>query len=217
MSDIIGKNTPNGEKLKSFIERIEQIDEQKKGLNEDRKLVVQEARSAGFNTGAMNYCLKVRKMKPHDRQEAETIRDLYLHALGMDPEPPLFRQIAALAPDMAARDTLIKAFSALVPPGSEIIVKSGGTPVRIWRDKHGEVHHEDYTPPGRVHESKPKRESAKKDVPDCNETEAYELGFSAAKENIPVIENPFPYGHANRPRWDEGWRAGSGNDGMGSD
>ncbi|HLY06138.1 MAG TPA: DUF2312 domain-containing protein [Rhizomicrobium sp.] len=219
MTEALRKNVP-GEQLRSLVERIERIDAEKKGLSEDRAAVMAEAKAAGFNTGGITYCIRVRKMKPRDRQDAETIRDLYLHALGMDQEPPLFRQIAAMARDNAARDELIDAWKKLVPIGGEVIVKSTGKPVRIWRDKGGEAHHEDYSPPepgvsGNAGAKPAPRE--KRDVPDCTADEAQALGREAAKQNIAVIDNPFPYGDARRARWDRGWREGSGNDGMGGD
>lgn len=217
MADVIGKNTPSSEQLRSIIERIENIDEQKKGLTADRAAVMAEAKSAGFDTKAIARQLRRRKAKPHDLQEADTLDDLYTHALGMDNEPPLFRQIAAMAKDTAGGEKLMDAFKLLVPPSGEIIVKIAGKSVRLWRDKDGEPRSEDYTPPEPA--SAPQNRSVpsrvKPDVPQCSADEAEAMGEQAAKNNEPVIANPFPFGDERRPRWDMGWRRGNGNDGLG--
>jgi uncharacterized protein (UPF0335 family) len=219
MADTIGKNTPNSELLSSFISRIERIDEEKKALADDRKAIIAEARSAGFNvTQGLNYVLKVRKMKPHDRQEAEAVRDIYMHAMGMDNEPPLFRQLGAMAADQLTKDKLTASFKLLVPPNSEIILKCGGLPMRFWRDKDGEPQAEEYEPPAvvdNVRKQSTLPPASKKDVPDCTPEAAETLGEQAARANKPVIDNPFPFGDERRARFDEGWRRAAGNDGMG--
>jgi uncharacterized protein (UPF0335 family) len=218
MAEAIGKNTPNSEKLRRYVDRVEAIDQQIKSLREDRARVMLEAKGEGFSARGMRHVFAARKLKPHDRQEQEAERDIYMHAMGMDSEPPLFRQIAAFGKDTLAAEKLTEAFKLLVPPGGEIILKIGGKPMRLWRDKDGEPKAEEYLPPdvvdnvGKGHA--PARPPAK-DVPVCSPEEADAMGEAAAKANIPVIENPFPYGHENRPRWDEGWRRGSGNNGMG--
>lgn len=212
----IGKNTLASEELRGYIDRIENLDKQKKQISEDMKLVKLEATSRGFLLKGINYLLKIRKKKPHDLQEDEEIAHLYRHALGMDSEPPLFRQIQAMARDVAGGEKLLEAFKLLVPPQGEIILTIAGKRVRVWRDKDGEPQSEDYTPleaanlPENRVAARPKPE-----IPACSAEEAHALGVQAAKANIPVIDNPFPFGDERRPRWDEGWRHGSGNDGMG--
>ena len=217
----LGKNTPSSAQLRSSVERVERIREAKKALADDEKLVMAEAKSAGFVPAGIRYCLKVRAMKPHDRQEAEAIADLYLHALGMDAPPPLFRQLGALAKDGTAREQLIEAFKALVPQEGEVIVKAGGQPLRLWRDKDGAAHVEDWIEPAAA-EQQPRRSPStaaapKREVPSCSPDEAEGLGRQAAKDNLPVIDNPFPHDDARRPRWDLGWRKETGNDGMNPD
>lgn len=218
MTEVIGKNTLAGAELQSYIDRIERIDAAKKQLTEDRKAVMQEAKSRGFVPAGINYVIKARKMKPHDRQEAEGIRDLYMHSAGLDAEPPLFRQIQALARDTAGGEKLLEAFLLLVPEHGDIILNFEGKRLRLWRDKDGKPKSEDYTPPElrqqQSHNVLPPA-SAKEDVPNCTEAEAEELGRSAAKDNQPIIKNPFPFDDARRPRWDLGWRKETGNDGMG--
>jgi uncharacterized protein (UPF0335 family) len=76
-----GVETP---KLKSYIERIERLDEDKAGIASDIRDVFAEAKSNGFDVKAMRQVLKLRKMKANERTEAEYMLDLYKRALGMD-------------------------------------------------------------------------------------------------------------------------------------
>jgi len=71
------------DQLRSFIERIERLDEEKSVLANDIKEVFAEAKMNGFDTPAMRQILKLRKMDNSDRQEREAILDLYMRALGM--------------------------------------------------------------------------------------------------------------------------------------
>lgn len=73
-------------KLKSYIERVERLEEEKSGLAGDIRDVMAEAKSNGFDTKTMRQILKLRKMKSNDRAEAEYMLDLYKRALGMDAE-----------------------------------------------------------------------------------------------------------------------------------
>ena len=69
--------------LKSFIERIEKLEEEKTALTADIREVYAEAKGTGFDTKIMRQVVRMRKMETADRQEAEAILDLYLSALGM--------------------------------------------------------------------------------------------------------------------------------------
>lgn len=71
------------DQLRSFIERIERLDEEKAVLANDIKEVFAEAKMNGFDTPAMRQILKLRKMDNSDRQEREAILDFYMRALGM--------------------------------------------------------------------------------------------------------------------------------------
>ena len=70
-----------GDHLRSFIERIERLEEEKKAIAEDLKEVYAEAKSVGFDTKIMRTVIKIRKMEAHERQEAEALLEVYLHAL----------------------------------------------------------------------------------------------------------------------------------------
>ena len=71
-------------KLKSYIERIERLEEEKAGLAGDVRDVFSEAKSNGFDTKTMRQVLKLRKMKTNERAEQEYMLDLYKRALGME-------------------------------------------------------------------------------------------------------------------------------------
>lgn len=72
-----------GQQLRSYIERIERLNEEKAGLTEDIKDIFAEAKGNGFDVKTMRQILKIRKMDASDRAEQEALIDLYLHALGM--------------------------------------------------------------------------------------------------------------------------------------
>lgn len=72
------------EMLRSFIERIERLEEEKKSLAEDIRQVYAEAKANGLDPKIMRQVVKLRKMEEHDRKEQEALLDLYSHALGID-------------------------------------------------------------------------------------------------------------------------------------
>ncbi|TJV27745.1 MAG: DUF2312 domain-containing protein, partial [Mesorhizobium sp.] len=69
--------------LRALIERIERIEEEKKTIADDIKEVFAEAKGTGFDTKAMRSIIRLRKKDQAERQEEETILDLYKAALGM--------------------------------------------------------------------------------------------------------------------------------------
>lgn len=218
----VGKNTISGQQLSSFIERVERLREEKKAIGDDEKAVFAEAVASGFSAKRMRDILKLRTMKPHDRQEAEQELDMYLHALGMASEAPLFRAVGQMGVDTAIREQVIDAFKLLVPAGGEVIVKVGGMPVRLWRDEHGVAQAEDYREPpsaaggAAAAPARPLPERKHRaPVPDVDLDGAGDLGTAAYGANEPITGNPFPFGDKRRPRWDEAWREASGSDGMG--
>lgn len=72
------------DQLRLFIERIERLEEEKKGINDDVKDVYLEAKANGYDAKIMRQIVRLRKMQPHDRQEMEAILQTYLAALGME-------------------------------------------------------------------------------------------------------------------------------------
>lgn len=73
----------SGEQLRSFIERLERLEDEKRDLQEQIKDVFGEARSEGFDVKIMRELLKIRRMKPHDRSEQEELLEAYKAAIGM--------------------------------------------------------------------------------------------------------------------------------------
>jgi len=72
-----------GERLKSFIERIERLEEEKRALAQDIKEVYAEAKGTGFDVKIMRQIVKIRKMDQNELDEQETLLDVYKRALGM--------------------------------------------------------------------------------------------------------------------------------------
>ena len=72
-----------GDQLKSIVERIERLEEEKKTIADDIKEVYAEMKGTGFDTKAVRAIIRLRKQDQAERQEAEAILDLYKAALGM--------------------------------------------------------------------------------------------------------------------------------------
>ena len=72
-----------GERLRSLIERIERLEEEKRALAQDIKEVYAEAKGTGFDTKTMRQIVKIRKMDQDELDEQETLLDVYKRALGM--------------------------------------------------------------------------------------------------------------------------------------
>jgi uncharacterized protein (UPF0335 family) len=73
------------EQLKSIIERIERLEEEKQALADDIKEVYAEAKANGFDAKTLRTVVRLRKQDKAEREEQEALLDLYLHALGMAP------------------------------------------------------------------------------------------------------------------------------------
>lgn len=71
------------DQLKSYIERIERLEEEKAGLASDIKDVYAEAKGTGFDVKALRKIISLRKKDHAERQEEEAILELYMQALGM--------------------------------------------------------------------------------------------------------------------------------------
>lgn len=72
------------EQLRLFVERIERLSEEKKGIADDIRDVYAEAKSQGYDAKIMRQIVRLRAMQPHDRREMETLLDVYKSALGID-------------------------------------------------------------------------------------------------------------------------------------
>lgn len=71
------------DQLRSFIQRIERLEEEKAALAADIREVYAEAKGNGFDPKIMRQVVRLRKLDSAERQEQEAILDLYIHALGM--------------------------------------------------------------------------------------------------------------------------------------
>ena len=75
------------DQLRSIIERIERLEEEKKTIADDIKDVYAEARGTGFDTAALRKIIALRKKDEQERMEEEAVLDTYMIALGMIPAP----------------------------------------------------------------------------------------------------------------------------------
>lgn len=91
--ELIGHNSRNqtmsdstikaDDQLRLFIERIERLEEEKKGVSDDIRDTYAEAKAQGYDVKIMRQIVRLRKMEPHDRAEMEQILETYKIALGM--------------------------------------------------------------------------------------------------------------------------------------
>nr|WP_279184703.1 DUF2312 domain-containing protein [Acetobacter syzygii] len=71
------------DRLRSIIERVERLEEERKGLAGDIKDIFTEAKSAGFDVKVLRQIIRIRKQEPSEVEEQETLLDVYRRALGM--------------------------------------------------------------------------------------------------------------------------------------
>jgi uncharacterized protein (UPF0335 family) len=72
------------DRLRLLIERVERLEEEKKGIGDDIKDVYAEAKAVGYDSKIMRQFVRLRKMKPDDRREMDLLLDTYKNALGLD-------------------------------------------------------------------------------------------------------------------------------------
>ena len=78
MSDTVGGA---GDRIRSFVERIEQLESEIQELNEDKKGIFAEAKGEGFDVKILKEIIKLRKQDPEERDEQETLLETYLRAM----------------------------------------------------------------------------------------------------------------------------------------
>jgi len=71
------------DQIRSIVERIERMEEEKKTIADDIKDIYAEAKGSGYDVKALRTIIRLRKQDANERQEAETILETYMHALGM--------------------------------------------------------------------------------------------------------------------------------------
>lgn len=139
MTEANGLNSESAERLRVFVERYEGLAEEKAAIGDDQKQVMAEAKAEGFDPKAMRQCISVRKKGVADFHEAQSIVDLYLGALGIVAEPPLFAAANRIAVDILARESVIEALKNFVPSVGSVTIEQGGVRVRLTRDEDGNV------------------------------------------------------------------------------
>lgn len=176
------------DRLRSLIERIERLEEEKRGLAADIKDIYAEAKSAGFDTKTMRKIIAERKMEEHDRQEQEQLLDLYRQALGMLGGTPLGE--------------------AAIQRGTKT-PKAGKKPAASTKPAAPPPDTEPFAPaPDEVLD-------ATAAPPDTTTVEdAAKAGQAAAAAGQPITANPYKGGDPRRSAWDEAWCHELGSDGM---
>jgi uncharacterized protein (UPF0335 family) len=85
MSDTVGVA---GDRIRSFVERIEQLDTELQEINEQKKEVFAEAKGEGFDVKVLKEIIKLRKQDKDERDERETLLDVYMRAMNSaEPQP----------------------------------------------------------------------------------------------------------------------------------
>jgi uncharacterized protein (UPF0335 family) len=80
----MSNNNAAADDLRLGIERIERLEEEKKGIGDDIRDVYLEYKAKGYDAKIIRQIIRLRKMTPHDRQEMEAVLQTYLAALGME-------------------------------------------------------------------------------------------------------------------------------------
>lgn len=84
MADDKTETNVAADQLRLFIERVERLEEEKKGMSDDIRDVYSEAKAMGYDPKIMRQIVRLRKMEPHDRQEMQAILETYMSALGLE-------------------------------------------------------------------------------------------------------------------------------------
>jgi uncharacterized protein (UPF0335 family) len=74
-----------GDRLRSLVERIERLEEEIKGLSDDKKDIYAEAKGEGFDVKILREVVKLRKQDEKERDERDSLLDVYMHALSEAP------------------------------------------------------------------------------------------------------------------------------------
>lgn len=217
MASADGQNKPSSEYLNDLFERVEKIRQRKKDCGTEEGAVFAEAKAKGYDVATLKRLLKLRAMKPSDRDDQDALTDIYMDVTGMARQPSLFRAAGLMTVDVAAREQVLDAFRNFVPDKGDVIIRFEGAPVRLWRNANGDVQIEDWKEPSGFEPSTGglKSRPPAQPIPDVDDAGARQLGEQAFRDDRPVTSNPFPANDGRRREWDRGWRDASGGDGMG--
>lgn len=86
MTKQIGHNSVAADQLRSIVERVEKLSEEKQGIADDIKDVFSEAKGNGYHLPTLRAIIRLRKQDASERDEAEHLLDTYRRALGLIPE-----------------------------------------------------------------------------------------------------------------------------------
>ena len=78
-----GDSGATDDQLKLFIERIERLEEEERGVKDDKRDTYSEAKAVGYDTRIMREVIKLRRMAPHDRAERDALLETYRAAIGL--------------------------------------------------------------------------------------------------------------------------------------
>lgn len=83
MSGIGHNSETTDDRLRLLIERVERLEEEKKGIGDDIKDVYLEAKATGYDVKIMRRIVQLRRMSPEDRKEMQAVLETYMAALGL--------------------------------------------------------------------------------------------------------------------------------------
>jgi uncharacterized protein (UPF0335 family) len=173
------------DRLRSFIERWERLQEEIENLKADQKEIMAEAKGTGFDTKTIRAVIKLRKMTQEERDEQEALLDLYKAALGMLNGTPL-------------GDAAVRRLTKKPEPAPKRPASTDQTDIEDLTGARPDEPKQDDTP------------AAAGSTVD----EARTMGREAAESGKPVTDNPFPARDPRRAAWDEEWCRAAGSDGM---
>jgi len=81
---VVGHNSVAGDQLRTVVERIERLEDEKKNVTADIKDVYAEAKGNGFDAKTLRKIVALRKLDEDKRKEAQAMLDLYAHDIGLD-------------------------------------------------------------------------------------------------------------------------------------
>lgn len=184
-------NVAGDSRLRSIVERCERVDEEMKNLREDRKEILQEARSAGYDPVIVNVVIRRRKMEKAKRDYVDAMVDLYSASLGdLDGTPLGQAAIDRLEQERREREEARRnAFQSAADMQKPL----------------------DHDPKPEEPPPAPPADP----FPGITPESARKMGAEAASKGEPVTANPFPARDKRRASWDEGWCQAAESDGMG--
>ena len=181
-------NQSGADQLRSVVERIERLEEEKAAVAADIKEVYAEAKANGFDTKTLRKLIVERRKDRAQREEEQALLEIYMAALGMLDGTPL---------GDAARKRLT----------DEDEEQPDAEPDETAEEKDGEGDGGGHIAPERPARSSPV-------IGEQELENARGQGREAARDGKRVIDNPFVAGDPRRAAWDEGWCAQTGSDGM---